>query len=170
MDFKQGIIDKVQEGQLYEVFHTYDLDGDDCLDWEEFKTFVFVVGMQFLINHYEEEIIEQLFDWDNENNRVSFEEFIEFINERCKFENTPEQFEKDLEVLDDDQNGTAAIEDVVRVMKMHEKMDDEDINLFIKICYMGSKDAQNSGDLHYKNMKLPPKFDVKTAVERLYNK
>ena len=53
---------------------------------------------------------------------------------------------------------------------MHEKMDDEDINLFIKICYMGSKDAQNSGDLHYKNMKLPPKFDVKTAVERLYNK
>ena len=55
-------------------------------------------------------------------------------------------------------------------MKMHEKMDDEDINLFIKICYMGSKDAQNSGDLHYKNMKLPPKFDVKTAVERLYNK
>ena len=91
--------------------------------------------MHFLIEHYEEEIIEQLFDWDNENNRVSFEEFIEWINEKCKMENTPEQFEKDLEVLDDDQNGTAAIEDVIRVMKSHEKMDDEDINLFIKICH-----------------------------------
>ena len=64
-------------------------------------------------------------------------------------------------MLDDDQNGTAAIEDVVRVMKSHEKMKDDDINLFIKICYMGSKEARNSGDIEYKNMKLAPKFDVK---------
>ena len=90
MDFKQGIIDKVQEGQLYEVFHTYDEDGDECLNWEEFKTYVHVVGMHFLIEHYKNEVIEVLFDWDTEENCVSFESFIEWINEQCKMENTPE--------------------------------------------------------------------------------
>ena len=115
MDFKSGIIDKVQEGQLYEVFHHYDKDGNG-LGWEEFKTFVFAVGMHFLINFYEDEIIEQLFEWDYDENTVHFDEFIEWINEKCKFENTPEQYEKDMEVFDDDHNGTAAIEDVIRVM------------------------------------------------------
>ena len=52
--------------------------------------------MQFLITYYEDEIIEQLFDWDHEYNTIHFDEFIEWINERCKFENTPEQFEKDM--------------------------------------------------------------------------
>ena len=55
-------------------------------------------------------------------------------------------------------------------MKSHEKMKDDDINLFIKICYMGSKEARNSGDIDYKTMKFEPKYDIKKAVERLYNK
>ena len=49
-------------------------------------------------------------------------------------------------------------------------MKDDDINLFIKICYMGSKEARNSGDIDYKTMKFEPKYDIKKAVERLYNK
>ena len=46
--------------------------------------------MHFLIEHYKNEIIEVLFDWDTEENCVSFESFIEWINEQCKMENTPE--------------------------------------------------------------------------------
>ena len=169
MDFKSGIIDKVQEGQLYEVFHHYDTKSEG-LDWDQFKTFVFAVGMQFLITHYEDEIIEQLFDWDYEYNTVHFDDFIEWINDKCKFENTPEQFEKDMEVFDDDHNETAAITDVMRVMKNHEKMTDEEVSMFIKICNLGPKLTEEEEKADLASLKLPKKFSIKQAAESFYNK
>ena len=68
MDFKSGIIDKVQEGQLYAVFHHYENDQDEGLSWEQFKTFVYAVGMSFLTKYYEDELMEELFEWDYETN------------------------------------------------------------------------------------------------------
>ena len=75
-----------------------------------------------------------------------------------------------MEVFDDDHNETAAITDVIRVMKNHEKMTDEEVNMFIKICNLGPKLTEVEEKADLASLKLPKKFSIKQAAESFYNK
>ena len=44
-----------------------------------------------------------------------------------------------MNIFDEDHNGQAVIEDVVRVLRNYAKLDDADVEKFIKICLHGSK-------------------------------
>ena len=75
-----------------------------------------------------------------------------------------------MEVFDDDHNETAAITDVIRVMKNHEKMTDEEVNMFIKICNLGPKLTEVEEKADLASLKLPKKFSIEQAAENFYNK
>ena len=105
MEFKRGLIDKQQQGQLSTVFQKFDEDNKESLTWEQFKEFVFAIGMQFLVKYYSADIEEKLFEGAFRSNRVTFPAFMIYIEESCKYENGPEQFEKYMSVFDEDRNG-----------------------------------------------------------------
>ena len=56
VEFKRGLIDKQQKGYLLSVFQRFDKDESQTLTWNQFKDFVFVIGMNFLVKHYSEEM------------------------------------------------------------------------------------------------------------------
>ena len=79
-----------------------------------------------------------------------------------------------MEVFDDDHNGTMAIDDVIRVMKTHEKMDDEECEMFIKRCVLGPKITEEEEKADFKDKMFEGKFNkkitIKEASENMYNK
>ena len=79
-----------------------------------------------------------------------------------------------MEVFDDDHNGisfgTMAIDDVIRVMKTHEKMTDEECEIFIKRCVLGPKLTEQEEATDLKSLRLSKKIDIKEASENMYNK
>ena len=89
--------------------------------------------MQFLVQLYSEDMKARLFDGDFDANRVTFPAFMSYLETNCVYENTPDQYERYMQIFDDDKNGNATIDDVVRVMKTHGQMGQEDIDQFLKI-------------------------------------
>ena len=75
----------------------------------------------------------------NKLNRVTFLQFFQFLEVHSIHEQTPEQFQGDLNIFDEDHNGQAVIEDVVRVLKNYAQLSDADVANFVKICLHGSK-------------------------------
>lgn len=63
------------------------------------------------------------------------------MDENSTYEILPDAYERELTVFDEDQNGQAIIEDMMRALKSHAQMPDEDIAKFIKINALGSKAA-----------------------------
>ena len=127
VEFKKGMIDKQQQGNILSVFKKFDQNGKDALTWEQFKDFVFAIGMMFLYQHYEEDIKVKLFEGDFLSNRVGFPAFLNYLDENCKYDNMPDQYERYMQVFDEDKNGQATVEDVIRAMETHGQMTKEEI-------------------------------------------
>ena len=132
VEFKRGLIDKQQQGQLLLVFQKFAEDQDD-MTWDQFKDYLFASGMQFLVQHYTDDMKAKLFKGNFENNRVTFPAFMNYLEENCKYENTPDQYERLMDVFQEDVKGHAQIQDVIRVMKDHGQMSKEEIEYFLKI-------------------------------------
>ena len=64
------------------------------------------MGLKFIVAEYETEVVNELFH-GNKNNRVKFDDFIEFLDKWAIHDFTPEQYKSDLDVFDEDNNGTA---------------------------------------------------------------
>ena len=77
---------------------------------------------------------EKIFSGSFNGNRASYEDFKDYIDEKSKYEEGPDQYEKDMAIFDEDMNGAALIEDVKRVMKDLAGMNDDEISLFVKKC------------------------------------
>jgi len=90
VEFKRGIIDKQQQGQLLSVFQKFDKDEKNSLNWNQFKDYVYASGMQFLVKHYSEDMKAKLFDGDFYANRVTFVAFMNYLEENCRYDNTPD--------------------------------------------------------------------------------
>ena len=90
------------------------------------------------------------------------------MDQKSRFEEDQSQYEKDMQIFDEDLNGTAPIKDVKRVMKELAHMSDDQISLFIKKCCNDSlTDEQLKASLE--SMNLPEAFDIKKSTSRLYN-
>ena len=112
--------------------------------------------MNFLLKFYEDDLKAKLFDGDFTSKRVKFGEFMKYLDESCIFENTPDQYERYMQVFDEDKNGNASVEDVIRVMETHGKMSKQDIEAFLKIV---------NGDQYLK----AKAFEIKKSTSSLYN-
>ncbi len=42
-----------------------------------------------------------------------------YLDENCKYDNMPDQYERYMQVFDEDKNGQATVEDVIRAMETH---------------------------------------------------
>ena len=73
-----------------------------------------------------------------------------------------------MEIFDEDNNGSAPIKDVIRVMKELGKMKDEEVNVFIKKCCFDSltEDQQNAA---LDSLDLPESFSIRKSTGRLFN-
>lgn len=89
MEFKKGLIDKQLQGQLYTVFQDFDKDKKDSLTYEQFKTYVYAIGMNFIMKDYEHKVLKTLFEKDK-NKRVTFNAFFAFLESNSIHEMTPE--------------------------------------------------------------------------------
>ena len=49
-------------------------------------------------------------------------------------------------------------------------MTDEEVSEFIKICSLGPKLSEEQKNAKWTDLKLPVKFEIKTASDNLYNK
>ena len=100
--------------------------------------------------------------------RAGYDDFKEYIDMKTKFEEGPDQFEKDMAIFDEDHNGMANVEDVKRVMKDLAGMKDEEISLFIKKCvFKDLTDAQIAAPLS--SLQIPEFFSIRESCDRLYN-
>ena len=61
-----------------------------------------------------------------ENKRVTFNSFFMFLESNSIHEYTPEQFEKDLNIFDEDRNGVAVIEDINRVLEDYSELSEDE--------------------------------------------
>ena len=132
VDVSRSMIDPQLNQSFKTVFERYDRDERGELSFQQFQDFCYAVGLLFLTEDYMEDVKETLFQGNTGSCRVSYESFKEFIDLKSRFEEGQEQYEKDMQIFDEDGDGTAPIKDVMRVMKELAKMDDEDISLFIK--------------------------------------
>lgn len=87
---------------------------------------------------YSEQVLQVLFE-GKENKRVTFNSFFMFLETNSIHEYTPEQFEKDLNIFDEDRNGIAVIEDINRVLEDYSELSEDEKERFVKICCLGSK-------------------------------
>ena len=111
---------------------------------------------------------DHIFNGDFSSSRASFESFKEFIDMKSRFEEGPEVYQKDMEIFDEDNDGTAPIKDVIRVMKELAHMSDDEVNIFIKKCCFDSvTDEQLKAPLE--SMELPVKFSISQSTGRLFN-
>ena len=87
---------------------------------------------------------------------------------KTKFEEGPDQYEKEMGIFDEDHDGKAGVQDVKRVMKDLAGMSDKDISLFIKKCVLPNlTDAQIAAPLE--SLGLPESFSIRQSVAHLYN-
>ena len=87
---------------------------------------------------------------------------------KTKYEEGPDQYERDMAIFDEELNGEASIPDVKRVMKDLAGMNDEDIALFIKKCvYKNLTEEQRA--MPIEQMQLPECFDIHQSRLNLYN-
>jgi Ca2+-binding EF-hand superfamily protein len=138
MEFKKGLIDKQLQGQLSSVFQTFDTDKKDALTLPQFQTYLYAIGMEFLNKQYSEQVLQVLFE-GKENKRVTFNSFFMFLESNSIHEYTPEQFDKDMNIFDEDRNGVAVIEDINRVLDNYSELSEDERQRFVKICCLGSK-------------------------------
>ena len=108
-------------------------------------------------------MLELLFE-GQESNRVTFTTFFQYLETNSVHELTPEQFEKDMAIFDEDHNGQAVIEDVVRVLKTYAELDDESISKFIKVTLNSSKTDPDTKTAKLSELKLPPTFEIKKGI------
>ena len=137
VDFNRSMIDPLQDRQFRAVFSKFDEHDMGSLEYDTFKEFLYAIGMNFLCTQYLKEIESALFDGNLGQNRCSYDEFKSWVDERCRFEDGPDMYEPDMAIFDEDRNGLAPIEDVMRVMKDHAGMSDQEISDFIKVCAIG---------------------------------
>ena len=121
-----------------------------------------------MIDDYEDDLRNHVFDGDLHGNRASYDDFKEYIDLKTKFEEGPDQYEKDMGIFDDDHNGKAGVQDVKRVMKDLAGMSDADISLFIKKCiFPNLNEAQIAAPLE--SLDIPESFSIKKSSAHLYN-
>lgn len=168
MEFKKGLIDKQLQGQLLTVFQAFDADKKDSLTLPQFQTYLYAVGMEFLNKQYSEQILTVLFEGKS-NKRVTFNSFFAFLEQNSIHEYTPEQFEKDVAIFDEDRNGLAIIEDVNRVLGNYSELKEDEIARLVKLCSLGSKLTPEQQAAKIKDLNLPPGFNIKQATAYLFN-
>ena len=108
-----------------------------------------------------------IFDGDL-NGRVGYDDFKEYIDMKTKFEEGPDQYEKDMGIFDEDHNGMANVQDVKRVMKDLAGMSDQEIALFIKKCVF-SEPTEDQLAASLESLPIPEFFSIKESTKRLYN-
>ena len=87
--------------------------------------------MNFNNEFYEADVKENLFQSDTQNQRVTFPAFINWVDEKSVHQYVPNEFQHELTIFDDDRDGTALYEDMVRVMRIHGQCPDEEIASFL---------------------------------------
>lgn len=138
MAFNKGMVDKPLQVQLQEVFTKCDKQGRGSLTLPQFNDFLFAVGMDFIKTDYSDNVKEQLFKGNTTTNRVAFDDFFQYLESSSSHNFTPEQFQVDMNIFDEDHNGQAVIEDVVRVLKTYAGLkNDAEISNFVKLCIFG---------------------------------
>ena len=120
------------------------------------------------MTEYENDLRDTLFQGNLKTGRASYESFKDYIDNKSRFEEGAEQYEKDMQIFDEDNDGTAPIEDVIRVMKELAHMNDDDVSLFIKKCCLDKPtDEQLAAPLT--SLHLPDKFKISQSTPRLFN-
>jgi hypothetical protein len=74
-----------------------------------------------------------------------------------------------MNIFDEDHNGQAVFEDVVRVLRTYEDMNDQKIAEFAKICMHGEGMDDETRAAKFEDLKLPQSFDIKKAIQYFYN-
>ena len=162
------MIDPLQDRQFKTVFSKFDRESRDSLTWSQFQEFVYSIGLKFLIDDYLEDIRAEIFDGDFNGNRATYEAFKDYVDQKTKFEEGPDQYEKDMAIFDEDHNGKALIDDVRRVCKDLAGMSDDEVSRFIKKCLQDQlTDEQKNQPLE--SLNLPEHFVISTSTKHLYN-
>ena len=168
IDITRSMIDPQLNQQFKTVFEKFDRDKQQELTWPQFQEFCYAIGLQFLIQEYENDLKDTIFGGNFNGSRASFESFKEFIDMKSRFEEGPDAYEKDMEIFDEDHNGTAPIKDVIRVMKELAHMQDDEVSLFIKkCCFENLTEEQMKQPLE--SMQLPESFSISKSTARLFN-
>ena len=120
--------------------------------------------MNFINELYPTEVEEQLFKGDTAGTRVDFSQFMAFVEASSSHKHTSEEFEKSLAVFDDDQDGTFAYQDIIRVMRDLGECSDADIVKFIQRCEHGYKPPKELASQTL--AELEPTLPIKSAKKR----
>lgn len=104
-----------------------------------------------------------------EKARVTFNSFFMFLESNSIHEYTPEQFDKDMTIFDEDRNGVAVLEDINRVLENYSELSEDEMARFVKICCLGSKLTPEQQSAKLKALNLPNGFNIKTASSYLFN-
>ena len=73
-----------------------------------------------------------------------------------------------MQIFDEDNDGTAPIKDVIRVMKELAHMSDADVAKFIKTCCFDNL-TEEQLKMPLEAMQLPESFKISQSTGRLYN-
>ena len=87
---------------------------------------------------------------------------------KTKYEEGPDQYERDMAIFDEEMDGMASIPDVKRVMKDLAGMNDDDIALFIKKCVYNNLTEEQRA-MPIEQMQLPESFEIRQSAQNLYN-
>ena len=169
VDFTRSMIDPLQDRQFKTVFAKFDRNKEDALTWVQFQEFVYSIGLQFLCDDFENELQEVLFKGSFDHERASYDEFKVFIDQHTKFEEGPDQYEKDMAIFDEDHNGMANVEDVKRVCKHLAGMGEDEIALFVKKCIWEQLDEEQRNKTPIEQIPVPEQFNISKSTKNLFN-
>ena len=87
---KEPLINKLLENQYLVMFENFDSDRLESLTLEQFRRYVFAIGMEFIVKHFDSGRGELFNTPTNPSkDRVTFFEFMNYLTVKTTFESTP---------------------------------------------------------------------------------
>ena len=98
---QNSMVNKLLENQFQSMFQKFDDDKLEALTIQQFQKFTYAIGMDFINNTYDSGKGE-LFETEENptKSRVTFVEFMMYINKETSFEYSDQQYRQAMEILD----------------------------------------------------------------------
>ena len=96
----KGLVNKLLEAQYYTVFKKMDTDHEDALTYEQFKVFLYAIGLNFINDYFLDEVKSTLFSNQPSVNRVKFSDFIKYLDDNSTYNYTKQEFKQSLDLFD----------------------------------------------------------------------
>ena len=118
------MVNKLLENQFQTMFIKFDDDKLEALTLQQFQKFTYAIGMDFINQHYNSGLGELFETPENpQKSRVTFVEFMMYLNKEASFDYSDQQYRQAMEILDQEGEGQEAqIEDIKRVLSTYSKM------------------------------------------------